>query len=173
MKDTKTYPLIIGLLVPVLMIVFIAASVFIPHLFAPAPQYDFIYSVSDGYSPESDYSVRDGRIQFRDLKDLSQKQSQYTAVRLYRHYVKENNSVSISMDEAIKLTLSDATRSPDGFEIGPGTRGSSSLFFYSSYPDYNTIYLKGHGVAQELNLNKEKRPYYSYGDFHFVGWVLP
>ena len=172
MKDNKTYPLMIGLLVPLLMVVFIAVSVVVPRLFAPAAQYDFIYSVADGYSPDSEYFVRDGRIQLRSFKDPAQKQTQYAPVRLYRHDVKENRNVAISLEEAGKLSLSDASQSPDHFEIGPGTQGSSFLFFYSSYSDYSSMYLKGHGVAQELNLIKGARAYYSYSDFHLVGWIL-
>lgn len=173
MKDTKTYPLIIGLLVPVLMVIFIAGSVFVQRLLAPSAQYDFIYSVSDGYNPGTQYWVDDGKIQMRDIKGMTQNQARYTTVRLYRHYVKENKSVGISLEEAGKLILSDATQSPDGFEISPGTQGSSFLFFYSSYADYSEMYLKGHGVGQRLNLVKGQRPYYSYNDFHFVGWVVP
>lgn len=173
MKDVKSYPLIIGLLVPVLMVFFIAASIFVPRLFAPHAQYDFIYSETNGYNPESEYFVRDGRIQFRVIKGLVQNQSHYAPVRLYRHYVKENKSVGISMEEAGRLTLSDDRQSPDGFEVTPGVRGESFLFFYSSYPDYSEMYLKGHGVGQKLNLAKKERTYYSYSDFHFIGWVLP
>lgn len=171
MKDIKAYPLIIGLLVPVLMVVFIAASVFVPRLFAPPPGYDFIYSVSDGWRPDTDYVLHEGRIQAMDMREPESKE-RYSSVRLYRHYVKGNKSVEIFLDEARKLALSDAPQSPDGFEIASGTQGSSFLFYSSSYSDYSTIYLKGHGVAQRLNIVKGARPYYSYSDFHFVGWIL-
>ena len=170
MKNQEKMPLIIGLIIPVLMVIFIAASIFVPRLFAPPVQYDFIYSVPDGYNPDSEYWVREGRIQLRDIKDLNQKQTHWAPVRLYRYHVKENRNAQITMEEAKNLSLSDNSQSPDGYEIGPGTQGSSFLFFYSSYSDYSAMYLKGHGVAHKLNLTKGKREYYS--DFHFIGWVL-
>ena len=170
----KPYPLIIGLLVPGLMVVVIAVSVFVPRLFAPPPQYDFIYSLSDGYYPEVEYFVSNSRVQMRDHKNpypLPQNTAP-TPVRLYRHYVKENRSAGISFEEAQKLIVSDIAQSPDGFEVGPGMRGDSFFFFYSSYPDYGSMRLKGHGVAHKLNLAQGQGSYYGYQGFRFLTWVI-
>lgn len=174
MKDAKSYPLIVGLAIPVLMVIFIAASVLLPRLFAPPPRYDFIYSMADGHNPEVEYAVQNGKIESRDLRrsDSNQHRSNYASVKLYRHSVKENKSMGISLEESQKLTLSEATQSPDNYEVVPGSQGSSFLFFYSSNTDYSRMYLKGYGIGRELNLIGGRNFYYAYSNIRFVGWVL-
>jgi hypothetical protein len=46
----KNLPLTIGLSIPVLMIVFIAASIYLPRLSATQPQFSFLYTSGNNYN---------------------------------------------------------------------------------------------------------------------------
>ena len=61
----KNIPLVVGLAIPVLMILFVAGSIYIPRLFAPEPKFNFVYSSGEDYyygSLNNYYSVKNGKI---------------------------------------------------------------------------------------------------------------
>src|SRR3990167_2616746 len=55
----KNISLWIGLAIPVLMIVFVAAAIYLPRYFVEPPQYDFVYLVGNNYIGDY-YEVRNG-----------------------------------------------------------------------------------------------------------------
>ena len=169
MDIKKRLPLIIGLSIPLLMIIFVALSIYLPDMFIN-PKYDFIYCTGDYYSSRY-YSVKSGKIQKNDIK-YPEKDTYYRPrieEVLYYHDTNKNESKEIGFDDALKYSLNSNVKSLDGFEVVHGTRdvGIFPLFFFAD-TDYSTMYIKGDKVSKKLNLNI-KRPY--YWNFQFIGWV--
>ena len=175
MNKTKNIPLIVGLSIPLAMIVFVAASIYLPRLWAPQPKTNFLYSLSTSYYPAKKYFVQNNKIAERDItypQNTNYSQS-LGDVRLFLHDVVKNESQELSWEQAQNLLLNDRAVSPDGFEVVPGSRGESFFFFFYDSADYSSLYLKGHHTAKKLNLYKIGSEDYSYYNNHyrFIGWV--
>ncbi len=171
----KNLPLIIGVTIPIVMIILIAASLYIPGLFAH-PKYNFIYNngVGDPYYCEfTQYFVQGGVLQKRPVPQSQQ--TEYNQpycklvdpVKIFLHDVQKNQSSEITFEQAQKYQLSTSSKSPDGFEIIPGTNGGG--FIFGSSGDYNTKFLRGHGASKKLNLNTSIN---NYNNYTFLGWII-
>lgn len=170
MKVEKNISLIIGIAIPILMIVFVAASIYLPGLFSPPPKFNFVYVTGDDYYQGRQYVVENGRLTKREVKYPER----YTPglARLFVHDVSKNESKEISFEDAQKLSLDPNAKSPDGFEVVHGSwdEGIFSLFF--GREDYDTVYLKGHNTSKKLNLSSiDTGRYYYYNRFRFLGWI--
>ncbi len=172
MKAKQNISLIIGIAIPVLMIVLVAASIYLPGLFSPAPKVNFLYVIGDDYYQGQQYTVENGKLTKREVKYPEH----YTpgVVRLFIHDVATNQSREVSFAEAQQLPLDANAKSPDGFEVVYGSRGDGifPLFFFHS-EDYNTVYLKGHNTSKKLDLQAPTTGgYYYYNNrFRFLGWI--
>ncbi len=169
MKNKENIPLIIGIALPLLMIVFVAASIYVPRWFTDPPQYDFLYSNADYYRLDYDYEVVDGRlIKIYSATDRDISESDLLIIEeeavFYLHDLSENESEKISFDLASDLILDDSKESPDGYKI---ERGSGGGMFGNN--NYNKLYIKGNGSSRKLDL--ERGTGYRYYDFNFIGWI--
>jgi len=163
--------LLIGLAIPVVMIVLIAAAIYLPRLVANVeePKYDFLYTV--GYAQGYRCYVEDGRLR------LEEPESDCGApglpgmeeLQFFIHRVKENTSERVSFEEASDLRLDNTALSPDGFEIAYG-RKSEFFFPMFSSRDYRTRYLRKDGFAEKLELEVSESSRYAYS-FKFLGWI--
>ncbi len=172
MAVKKNTSLIIAMAIPILMIVLVAVSIYLPGLFAPAPQFDFLYVSGDDYYAGHQYVVENGKLAKRDVKYPEH----YTpgVARLFVHDVSTNNSKEIFFEEAQKFALDASVKSPDGYEVAYGSTESGFFpLFFSDGRDYNTMYLKGHNASKKLNLQvSSDERYYSYRErARFLGWV--
>ena len=170
----KDVALIVGLLIPLAMIVFIAAAIYLPRAFTRVdpPQWDFLYMV--GHPPSAErVVVRDGRLVRENVDppayrpDVPRHELQF-----YVHRVARNTSERMTFERASQLKLDDTSKSPDGFQIVHGRR-SEFLFPFTSSTDYRRRYLKKDGFALELDLatgSGAEGGYYSYS-FTFLGWI--
>jgi hypothetical protein len=184
-KKPQNIALIVGICVPLAMILFVAASIYLPSFFVQ-PQFDFIYSnelqkynmapaypVKEGQAPEAhpyeSYDVKGNRVIKVTLSWFSD--SQVPENKLYYYDVKANEARVISFEEAAKYNLITDSKSPDGFEVTYGTRdgGMFPLFSYSS-SDYEARYLKGNNVSKKLNIQTVNTGS-GYMNFRFLGWV--
>ena len=170
----KNLPLIVALAIPVLMILGLAAAIYLPGL-GKSPAYDFVYISGSGVQYPSyqgyDYVVKDGHLVKADrpvnnsllpfYKDQADEQ------QLYFYDVKAGASRELSFEEASKLHLDPATQSPDGYEVSRGGYSGGFLFF-DGRSDYDHWYLRGHNRNRLLNL-KLIGSYYD--NFKFLGWV--
>lgn len=158
-------PLIIGLAIPILMILFVAGAIYFPRQFTTVdpPKYDFLYMIRRGYS-DTAYSVRNGHLVKRKIKPPKGYNAGHREVKLFVHYVRENQSKEISFEEATKLRLESRRRSPNGFAILSGRRSGGFFPFYARW-DYDTRYLKKEGYTEKLNLE-------DYYGFSFLGWIV-
>ena len=171
MNPKKDISLIIGIAIPILMIVLVAASIYLPSLFSPPPRFNFLYVTDDGYYQGQQYVVERGTL----VKQGVIYPERYTprAARLFVHDVVKNESKEISFEDAQRLHLDPSGKSPDGFEVVYGSRedGIFPLFFFTS-TDYNTIYMKGHNASRKLDLpSKTAEGYYYNSRFRFLGWI--
>ena len=122
----KNSSLIVGIAIPVFMIVLIAVSIYLPFLFAPAPQFDFLYVSGDAYAPNRQYGVENGVLVKYEAPSLEQRYTPKDA-RLFIHNVLKNTDQEVSFEEAQKLQLDARLLSPDGYEV---VYGSSEYGFF-------------------------------------------
>ena len=103
MSSKKNVSLIIGIAIPIFMIFLIAVSIYLPSLFAPAPQYNFLYVTEDSYGRGRQYEVENGVLVKYEVKYPEH----YTprAARLFIHDVSRNTDQEVSFEEAQKLKL--------------------------------------------------------------------
>lgn len=172
MRAKQNISLIVGIAIPVLMIALVAASIYLPGLFSPAPKVNFLYVIGDDYYQGRQYAIENGKLTKREVKYPEH----YTpgVVRLFIHDVTTNQSREVSFAEAQQLSLDANAKSPDEFEVVYGSRGDGIfplLFFHSE--DYNAVYLKGHNTSKKLNLQAPPTgSYYYYPNrFRFLGWI--
>ncbi|MES2201698.1 MAG: hypothetical protein V4498_05555 [candidate division FCPU426 bacterium] len=167
----KNITLIVGISIPILMILFVAASIYLPGFFIH-PKYNFLYAT--GYDIASCspclYSVENHKL-VRNTINPSKGKSRPDQGdwRLHICDVAKNESKEISFEEARKLDLDPRQRSPDGFEVTYGSRSDGfPPFFFESTWDYNNPYLKGHNLNKRLNL--QVSPSYRV-NFRVIGWI--
>ena len=169
----KNITFILGISIPVAMILFVSASIYIPGLLIK-PKFNFLYSIDNNsyYDDSHQYAISSGKIIRKEL-DLSKRRNSFAPnedPKLFIHDVAKNESLEISFAEALRLDLDPNIKSPDGFEITNGGRGGGFFpFFYSPGTDYNAKYLKGRSLGKKLNL--QIGPQQNYYSFYFLGWI--
>lgn len=187
----KNFAILLAFLLPIILIVVVALSAYIPSLFL-STDYNFVYTAcTDG---RDYYSYNCGNyLQKRYLvvgdklvvspvdttvdsdkngvPDFSEKYID----RIFLHDTKKNESREITLAEAQRLTLNGLLTSPDGVTVSNHYDGSGGGFFFifgdgrSSYGYYLT---KGKSRSK-INLINSTEQYYYQNNFQFVGWVLP
>ncbi len=182
MKLAKNAPLIIGLAIPVLMVAFIAASIYIPRL-AAKPKVDFLYTWTD-YNLPYEYHIENGKLVRAPVQrpggapKIVQGQGGSTG-KLYRYSMAKGQAAEIALADAQKLTFGDTilssfpTESPDGYQVMQGRRGGGGFFpfFFDSGSDWSAIYISGHGIDRKLPIPAPSTQ--NYYSFQFIGWILP
>lgn len=167
----KNITLVVGVSIPILMILFVAGSIYLPGLFVQ-PKFNFLYVSGNDYYyyNQYQYSVQNGKlVRSERQRPEGQTYPPEREVKLYIHDVAKNESREISFEEAQNLNLDSNTKSPDKFEVVYGSRGDGFFpFFFWSERDYNTQYLKGHNVSKKLNLQLSGS---YYNNFRFIGWI--
>lgn len=159
----KNYSLILGLLIPLLMIMFVAASIYLPTLFTKPAEYDFLYNLSSSYN--NPYVVTQEKLTLAKVRADAYKTP--SADKIYRYSVSTQTSTQLSFADAQKLRLRESKISPDGFTLVSGS-GSSGMFpFFYSGPDENARYLKKNAYSQKIFLETD-----NYYDFSFLGWIV-
>jgi len=170
MGSKKNISLVIGIAIPIFMIILIAASIYLPSLFAPASQFNFLYVIEDSYGQNRQFGVENGMLVKYEVKYPEHYTPKYA--RLVIHDVVKNTDQEIIFEEAQKLKLDSRIKSPDGYEVVYGSReyGFSPFFFYGGY-DYNAMYLKGHNTSRKLELQSSDNEGYYYRNRRFLGWI--
>lgn len=167
----ENIPLMVGISIPILMIIFVAISIYLPSLFVQ-PKTDFLYSTGGDYYSQDIYSVQNGKLIVQEISYPKEYYRPKRNPRLFIHDVVKNESREISLEEAKKLNLNSNNKSPDGFEVvyGRNHHDIFPLFFYGD-TDYNTRYIQKGGRSKRLNLQTDGERYYSYY-FKFIGWII-
>lgn len=171
----KNITLVMGMAIPILMILFVAGSIYLPGLFIK-PHFNFLYVSGDDsyyyYNNGYQYSVQNNKLIKNEIKQPVTPSYNPPPVepKLYLYDVVKNESKEVSFDEALNLNLDSSVTSPDEFEVVYGSRGDGFFpFFYGGGTDYNARYLTGHNVSKKLNLQLNGGSYYN--NFRFIGWI--
>lgn len=177
--------LIIGLALPALMVVIIAALVFLPSR-ALNPTSDFVYATGPypSYATRSGETITQHELVIRNGK-ITDTVVNYTGREIYAPYPNDvrntprffihrtvaNTNKEITLDEAKKLTLSPDRTSPDGFTLTFGKRSYGIFpFFFDDSSSTERAYLSTDRGSKEITLISDTsiRPY----ELQLVGWVL-
>ncbi len=169
---SKDVALIVGLLIPVAMILFIAGAIYLPRAFSRVepPSHDFLYLVGYPYGAER-FAVVDGHLTRQEVEEPRYPPPQGTPdIQFYVHDVATNTSTRLNFDEAAQLSLDNGHLSPDGYEI---VHGRKAEFFFPivSSTNYRTRYLKKDSHTTKLDLAVGSDGGYS-STFIFLGWIV-
>lgn len=186
----KNFIIILAFTLPILLIIILALSVYLPSLFV-STNYDFIYVTCDtgNYDAyycneylEKRYLVVDNNLVLKEIDPLDYKNDNIKYVDLYKDYspriflhdTKNNESREISLKEALNLNLSSLLTSPDGITVSNYYErynyGIMSIFGGNS-SNYGIYLTKGRSKSK-LNLINSDDRYYYRNNFKFIGWVL-
>lgn len=190
----KNFAVLLAFVLPILLIVIVALSTYLPSLFL-STSYNFVYTAcTDGrdyYYPyycdtylQKRYSVVNNKlVEYPvDLTIDSNKDGvpdfngKYTA-RIFLHDTKKNESREITLEEAKLLTLNNLLTSPDGVTVlsNYSYSGGGDFFFLfggGGRENYGYYLTKGKSKSK-LNLINNSDRYYYQNNFQFLGWVLP
>lgn len=187
----KNFALLLAFLLPILLIVIVAISTYLPSLFIKT-NYNFIYtSCTDNnknYYPyncdsylQKRYAVLDDKFIINNV-DLSQDLDkngvpdfkQNYSDRIFLHDTQTNESREISLKEAQTMTLSGLLTSPDGITVSShyDRAGGDFFIFGGGYSSYGYYLTKGNSRSK-INLINSSDRYYYQNNFQFIGWVLP
>lgn len=169
MRSKINIPLLVAIFIPIAMIIFISASIYLPVLFTH-PKHNFLYSTGGYYHSDFDYVVTNSKLDKKLYPNTNNFPTYYSnsgKKTLFLHNISENKSRQISFEEAQLLDLDSNPVSEDGFEVTEGS-GSYGLFpfFLGSY-SRDSHFLKKDSYSQKLNLNTSGN-YYGY---MFLGWI--
>lgn len=167
MQIKKNISLILGISIPILMIVFVAAAIYLPGFFIH-PQYNFLYSTSSDYYGGQEITVENGKLVKVEVKRPDGQRIKGEA-KLFIYDVTSEQSREVSLGEAQSLEIDPYNKSQDGFEVVHGNSGDSFLLFGHSSGDYCSRYLSGHNMSRKLELQLGSSS--SCGNFRFIGWV--
>ncbi|MCL5774812.1 MAG: hypothetical protein M1333_01205 [Patescibacteria group bacterium] len=171
----KNLPLLVALAIPLLMILGVAAAVYLPGL-GKKPTYNFLYLSGSGvtYPGYADYyfSVENGKLIKQAMPPDSSLsiyyKNQARDQRLFVYDAESDTSKEVGFEEAQKYTLDSANQSPDGYQVSRGTYSGGFLFF-DGRSDYEHWYLRGHNRSRQLNLKLVGAN--TYDNFRFLGWI--
>ena len=170
----KNWPLWLGLAIPVVMILFVAASIYLPRLWAEPPQYDFIYMTGDHYVYQDSniyYVVQDGKLIMEDRSqplqpgEVRPSKPIVSNNKLFIYDVSKDEAREVLFAQVKELQLDSNVQAPDGFTITQGSSGG--LFPFGGGNGYNR-YLKKGSYTRKLDLPTTN---YNYYDFRFLGWI--
>ena len=174
MINKKNLPLYIALAVPVLMIILVAAFIYLPGI-GKHPKYNFVYMSGDSvyyYDYNNGYTVQNSHLVYipptapnNNYYNQNQQQPHF-----YMYDTSRGEAREISYAEAQSYNLDPTTTSPDGYKVEQGNGNGGDFFFGGSSGDYNSWFIKGHNRSVKLNL-KTVSGVYNYYNFRFLGWV--
>jgi len=162
-SEKRDWSLWLGLAIPVLMMLFIALSIYVPRLFddTPPPTTNFLYT--SNYSAYGQYSMLENELTWNENKDSHKSGDQ---PKLFLYDVIKKQSKELTLQEAKALALDSKSMSPDGYKLERSYRNGFFLFDWRS--DRHMYLINGkttHKIDNlETNLN-----YYS---FKFLAWVV-
>ena len=171
--NRKNIPLYIALAIPVVMIIAIAAFIYLPGA-TKQPKYNFLYMTGSnvyGYGSQQ-YVVSAGHLT-QNPQPLPVPVTNYIPpqndAHFYIYNVSTNQATEVSLAQAQSYTLSSNNTSPDGYTVQQGNSGGGDFLFGSGPNDYNNWFLNGYNRSRKLNIQTGS-PNVPY-NFQFLGWV--
>ncbi len=168
--NKKNLPLIIALSLPIIMIIVLAAAIYLPGV-NKKPAHNFLYATGGNtYYGQLKYTVsgeylKENRVPPNPNDPYYKGVDQIT--NLYLYDVEKDSSTELTFDQASKYRLDPSTISDDGYKVERGN-SNGDFIFGSGGGDYNSWFIKGHNRSKKLKLNVSTANYY---DVQFLGWV--
>ena len=176
--NKKNLPLIIALCIPVVMIILVAAFIYLPS-WGKKPQYNFVYMTGsnsyyyDSASGRREYVVSGGHLVYNEVPSpapgippVYKPDANLPHFYLYDSARDESTEISFAQPQSYKLDASSV--SPDGYTVERGNYGGGDFLFAGGGRDYNSWFIKGHNRSHKLNLKITGNNYY---DIQFLGWI--
>lgn len=159
----KDWSLWLGLAIPLVMMLFIALSIYVPRIFddTPPPATDFLYT--SNASSWGNYSMQDNEVVWNKYDRNNPRGDK---PRLYVYNVSEASSREVSFAEAQQLSLDSRQVSPDGYRTERSRR--HGVFFFDGGSARQIYLIKGR-AAHKLDPVTDQMNYYS---FKFLAWVV-
>lgn len=182
--------LVFAFTLPVLVIIVVAVSAYVPALFL-STDYDFIYVTCDDsttYRPayncqdylQQRYSVVGGQLSISEV-DLAVSEEypavsdidQYYEARIFLHNTEKNESREITLAEALTQNINPLITSPDGVTVvGDYDRNhGGDFFFFGGGSSGFAYYLTKGNLKSKINYITNGGDYYRNDDIKFIGWV--
>ncbi|MFH1170644.1 MAG: hypothetical protein V1704_03750 [Candidatus Vogelbacteria bacterium] len=171
----KNIVVILAFMLPILLIIGLAVSVYLPGAFL-STQYDFVYATcgdgdgrySDSYNCEKYlnqlYKVEKGKLVVQKVLEDGR------TSRLFLHETESNVSREITLDQAKSLELRSLLTSPDGVTVDSGYNYNDVEFFpFFGRSSRYGYYLSKGDKHRQLNLIFGD-DYYGSNNFKFIGW---
>lgn len=162
----KNLPLILGLTIPALMIIFIAIAVYIPPFFVKM-NYDILYITPNDYDCPKIFYLSGSKLYLQDNPNTYYREHNSCNSQAFIYDVFKEESRQIPLEEAESLNVFSETSSPDGFEIISGGYNGGFFPFYYNSNDYGSKYVQGHGISKKIKIQSSG----NYKDFRIIGWV--
>lgn len=160
----KNTPFILALALPLLMILLVAISIWVPPMFY-TPKYNFIYSVDTQYYGSEYLVVEQKRlVDHTPVEYIGTQQ-----VQLYHYDVKSDTSTPISFIDAQKYALLDSEESPDGYKVVSGHNNEGFFPFYWGGNFNGETYMVNNFSSKKLKVIKNSIR--NYEPIHFLGWI--
>jgi len=174
MNFRKNASLLVGLAIPLVLIIAVIVSIYIPRLTNKPPHYNFLYTSNNYYPSNVRFKVQQGKLIREELPlDPSYPQPikdslAITEPTFFLHDVTRNESREISFAEAQQLKLDPNRESPDGYSLQQGSNNGVFPFFYNG-PYGVSWFLTGHTTSHKMNVKQTT----DYGGVELLGWVIP
>jgi len=178
MKNIKNIPLLVGITLPILFIIFISIIIFVPNLFIK-PQYNFLYSNNDFYYTYdqqylNSYSVEGGHLVATRLRASPDPYVVYKGENppLFLYDVKNDSTHQITFAETQNLNIDAGPSSPDGYVVDYQYRNSGIFDLFGSNNGQSGYVISKGGASKKLHiLNSDSYTYYNSGKVKFIGWI--
>ncbi len=188
----KNFAILFAFLLPIVLIVVIALSTYLPSV-SLSTSYNFVYiSCVDGtnyhHSYNCDnylqkrYSVVGNRLVMNDIdptldsdNDKIPDMNENYTPRIFLHDTEKNESREITFEEAQALTVKNLMTSPDDVTVSShyDRNGGDFPFIFGGGSSSYGYYLTKGKSRDKLNLINDTNQYYYQDNFQFIGWVLP
>ena len=98
----KNIPLILSLSIPILMIIFVAASIYLPGIFIK-PKYDFIYITGDS-DYRQEYTVKNNKLVYYPIRKPDYYTPSLKETKIFLYNVNHDKNREISFEEVAAQT---------------------------------------------------------------------
>ncbi|MEK7558843.1 MAG: hypothetical protein AAB521_00890 [Patescibacteria group bacterium] len=160
MKLKEKLPLAVGIFLPLLLILYVVITTYLPTLFVK-PEYNFIY-VGDNYN-DSKIDIVSGKISIQP-RYRNYRYGEYIPQQptFYLYDSASDKNTLISIEETYKYNIDPSSKSPDGFTVGSRDSNYSYFPFFLGTSDRG-VYFTGKGLSRKITGQEY--------NFKFVGWV--
>lgn len=175
MNIKKNLSLIVAILMPVLMVLFLVAVIYVPRIYNH-PQYDFVFVSGGNYNEE--YIIQNGKLIARfnqsNIAPIEKTgpviPTEQFLARLFVYDIKQDKATEVTLEQAQVMNFYSDVKSPDGYEVINGSSSYGFSLFGGYSQDFSTLFITGHGLNKKLNTPVFTSNRYDI-NLRFVGWI--